>query len=388
MFRKKDNSKEINIKNVNSLVDVGNKVLNIFYILAVLVCIYAATVLVKEWKIIKFLLVILNIVAPLFIGIIVAWLFDPFVKWLQKKGVRRLFGSILIYILLFVFIYLILGSIIPLLSEQVNELAKTLPAVFDSIQNFITKIFDKLGKIENFDAENMKLEVFRKIEEYGVAITKELPTIMVSIVKTVFSGTGSILLGLIIGFYLLISFDNVSENLIALLPKRLRNDTRELTNEVNTVLRNFVKGALIDSLIVFAVSSLGFVVVGLKSPLLFGLFCGITNVIPYAGPYIGGAPAVIIGLSQGSTVGILTLIVVVIVQLLEGNLLQPLIMSKTTKLHPVTIMLGLLLFGHFFGIIGMFISTPIIGVLKSVFMFFEEKYQFFSFRNEIVEEEE
>ena len=93
------------------------------------------------------------------------------------------------------------------------------------------------------------------------------------------------------------------------------------------------------------------------------------------------------GLSQGSSVGLLTLLVIVVVQTIEGNFLQPIIMSKTTKLHPVTIMLGLLLFGYFFGIIGMFISTPIIGVIKSIFMFFEEKYHFFSHKNEIVEEE-
>lgn len=392
MFRKKENNKEINIKNVNELVDVGNKVLKIFYVLIFLACGYAITILIKEWRILHFLLVILNIVAPLFIGILIAWLFDPIVKWLQKKGIRRLLGSIIVYILLLLFVYLVLGSIIPLLSEQINDLATTLPNVIDAMRNLITKVFDKLGRIDNFDTDNMKLEIFRKIEEYGVNITRELPTIMVNIVKTAFSGAGTILVGLIIGFYLLISFDNVSDNLISLLPKRFRRDTKELTNETNTILRNFVKGALIDSFIVFMVSSLGFFLVGLKSPLLFGLFCGITNVIPYAGPYIGGAPAVIIGLSQGSTVGILTLVVIVVVQTLEGNFLQPIIMSKTTKLHPVTIMLGLLLFGHFFGIIGMFISTPIIGVLKSVFMFFEEKYHFLSYKdeiynNEIVEEE-
>ena len=387
MFRKKGNNKEINIKDVNELVDIGNKVLKIFYVLVFLTCGYAITILIKEWKILHFLISILKIVSPLFIGIVVAWLFDPIVTWLQKKGVRRLLGSVLIYIVLFLFIYLILGSIIPLLSDQINDLVKTVPNVIDAMRNIINKLFDKLGRIENLDVYSIKSEIFRKIEEYGVNLTHELPTIMVNFVKTAFSGAGTILIGLIIGFYLLISFDNVSDNLITLLPKNIRNDSKELINKMNSILRNFVKGSLIDSFIVFIVSSIGFLLVGLKSPFLFGLFCGITNVIPYAGPYIGGAPAILIGLSQGSTVGILTLVVIVVVQTIEGNFLQPIIMSKTTKLHPVTIMLGLLLFGYFFGIIGMFISTPIIGVIKSIFMFFEEKYHFFSHKNEIVEEE-
>ena len=91
-----------------------------------------------------------------------------------------------------------------------------------------------------------------------------------------------------------------------------------------------------------------------------------------------GGPAVIVGFSQSPIIGIIVLVIIVVVQFLEGNLLQPLIMSKTTKLHPVTIMLGLLVFGYFFGIIGMVISTPIIAALKSIFMFFNDKYEFFN----------
>ena len=88
------------------------------------------------------------------------------------------------------------------------------------------------------------------------------------------------------------------------------------------------------STLIFVVSSLGLWIVGLKAPLLFGLFCGLTNVIPYAGPYIGGAPAVIVGFSQSPTIGILTLVVIAVIQFLEGNFLQPVIMAKSTKLHP------------------------------------------------------
>ena len=140
-----------------------------------------------------------------------------------------------------------------------------------------------------------------------------------------------------------------------------------------------ISGALIDSTLVFIISALCLWMVGLKAPLLFGLFCGITNVIPYAGPYIGGAPAVIVGFSQGMTTGLLTLLVIAIIQFIEGNFFQPVIMSKTTKLHPVTIMLGLLVFGYFWGIIGMVISTPIIAALKALFIYFENKYNFLNF---------
>ena len=127
------------------------------------------------------------------------------------------------------------------------------------------------------------------------------------------------------------------------------------------------------------ISSIGLWFVGLKAPLLFGLFCGITNIIPYLGPYLGGIPAVIVGFTQSTTIGILTLVVIAVIQLLEGNLLQPLILSKTTKLHPITIILGLLIFGYFFNIVGMIISTPIIAALKAVVLYFDKKYDILKF---------
>ena len=108
--------------------------------------------------------------------------------------------------------------------------------------------------------------------------------------------------------------------------------------------------------------------------MVFGLFCAITNVIPYIGPYIGGAPAVLVGFSMSPMTGICALIAVVIAQLLESYFLQPLVMGKTMKLHPVTIMIGLLVFGHFFGILGMIFATPTISILKTIFTFINDKF--------------
>lgn len=260
------------------------------------------------------------------------------------------------------------------MANQINDFAKTLPSIIDTVKGWIDTGFDQLSHFEGFDALAVKEDLFQKIEDFGVGLTKDLPQMIVNFISSFFSGAGSFVVGLIIGFYLLMSFDNASDVLITLLPKKIQNDTRDLFNEVNSSLRRFVQGAVMDCTLIFVITSLGLWIIGLKAPLLFGLFCGVTNVIPFAGPYIGGAPAVIVGFSQGPMTGILTLIVIAVIQFIEGNFLQPLIMSKTTKLHPVTIIIGLLVFGYFFGIIGMAISTPIIAVCKSIFMFFDQKY--------------
>lgn len=374
-----DKLKDLDTKKLNDVLGLAKNILKIVYILIVVLAIYSTTILIKEWKVLVFFTTILKIVAPLFIGLLIAWLFDPIVTKLKKKGISRLWGSIITYALMLTAIALVIGTIIPLLSSQINELVKTLPNVFNTMKSWIDGFFNNLNSIDNFNADSMKTEVFLKLEEFGNNLTSDLPTITVNFIKSLLSGLGTILVGLIIGFYILISFGKVK--IIDMLPLNVRSDSKKLLLRIDDSLRRFVKGAFYDATLVFAVTSILFFIVGLKAPLLFGLFCGLTNVIPYAGPYIGGTPAVIIGFSQNPTVGLLTLLVIVVVQFIEGNFFQPVIMSKSTKLHPVTIILGLLVFGHFFGIIGMFVSTPIIAVVKSIYKFFDEKYDFLNFYN-------
>lgn len=378
MFRK-GNDKELNMRNVNETILLAKKILHISYFLIILAGIWAATLLVKELNVLNFILEVLAIVAPLFVGIFVAWLFDPAVRWLQKKGAKRIIGSSLMYVLFLGGILIVAGSIVPLLSEQINDFVQTLPGIFDTVKSWIDDIFSQLSTSASFNADGFKSDLFSRIELIGLELAASLPTMTVNIAKSLFSGLGVFVIGLIIGFYLLVSFENVNDTIITIFPKKMQENARELTVTINSSLRKFVQGALLDSTFVFIITTIGLGLVGLKAPLLFGLFCGLTNVIPYAGPYIGGAPAVIVGFAQSPLTGILVLVVIALIQFLEGNFIQPLIMSKTTKLHPVTIMLGLLVFGHFWGILGMLVSTPIISVVKSIIIFFDEKYDILDF---------
>lgn len=378
MFSKKDKTQKLDMEKMNDVLILSKKILHIVYVLVIILAIYIGLRIFKELKLKQTLLILLKTISPLFIGILIAWLFDPFVRMLNKKGIRRGLGTTITYLLIIGLAILIICSLIPLLYDQINDFIKVLPTVFDFIKEWINGVFDRLNRIDYINAEAIKNQLFSMIEQTGSNLTKSLPTLVINMLKTIFSFAGSLVIGFIIGFYLLLNFDSANDLIITLLPKKMRNDGRDLINEVNTSLRKFIQGLLLDALLIFVIMSIGFSLVGLKAPLLFALFCGITNVIPYAGPYIGGAPAVIVGFSQSPIIGIIILIIIVVVQFLEGNLLQPFIMSKTTKLHPVTIMLGLLIFGYFFGILGMVISTPIIAACKSIFMYFNDKYEFIS----------
>ena len=378
-------SKELDIRKVNEVTNLASKVLKVFYLLLIAVITYVVIRLFKETHVLDFIFKILEICLPLFIGILIAWLFDPFIKWLETKKIKRTFGAIITYLLIFLVIALVLITLIPLLIDQVREFAKIIPNVFDTVKVWSTDFFDSLESSNLIDFEKIKVEAFASLEKFATNITTTMPQNILGFISNLFSGFGVFILGLIIGFFLIVNFDS-SSKLFNFVPKRFRDTTIELLDDVNGSLRSYVKGAVLDCSVIFVLSSLAFWLVGLKAPMLFGLFCGLTNIIPYAGPYIGGAPAVVVGLTQNPTIGILVLLSVAIIQFLEGNFLQPIIMSKTTKLHPVTIMLGLLIFGYFFGIVGMLLSTPIIAALKTVFKFYDDKYGILE-KDEVIENE-
>lgn len=378
---KRDENKKLNMQKVNESVSLLSKILKIAYIILIVIGIYAITLISKEWGILKFLGTILKILTPFFIGFIIAWLFNPIVTWLHKQKINRILGTIIVYIVFLGFIYLMLAAIFPLLASQVNDIVARLPEVINSIKDFIDNFFKRFSS-SSIDLSSVKTEVLNYISNIGKNLTSSLPIKVMTIITSIFSGLGTFGIGLIIGFYMLFNFDNVSSTMINFLPKNARDLTKNLLSQINETLVGYVQGTLFVSLAIFIASYIGFLIIGVEAPLLFAAFCGITNIIPYIGPFIGGVPVALVALSQSTPTGVLIIIYMVGIQWLESMILQPIIMSKAMKLHPVTILIGLLIFGHFFGIIGMIIATPIIATSKTIFMFFNEKYHLTKYTEE------
>jgi len=371
-------NEEIDKKQINDVVSLSKKILKVSYFLILIALIFVLTIIFKEWKVWVLIKTVLQILVPLFLGIVIAWLLNPFVKWLETKKVRRSIGTVLSYFILIFCIILLIKAIIPLLYTQSIDLVDNLPKILSSVKDWIINLFDKFES-NTINIDKLEKNLFSKLDIFSNSISESLPSLILNTLSSIISYIGTFVIGLVIGFYLLLSCNNVSNILIDFIPKKFRKSTLELCERMNNSLRNYANGALIDAFVVFVISSIAFAIIGLKAPLLFGLFCGLMNVIPYAGPYIGGAPAVIVGFSQGTGIGIAVLIAIFVIQFLEGNILQTLIISKTTKLSPVVIIIGLLLFGHFFGIVGMLLSTPIIGVCKVVIKYFDDKYDLLNF---------
>lgn len=370
---------KVDTEKLNEAITIGNKILKLTYALIIIALMGGTIFLLRTLNIFPIIGTLLGVISPFFIGFIIAWLLNPIVNKLTDHGMKRGLATVIVFVLFLALIYLFCLAVIPSLVSQINDIAKMVPDILDNLKEIVDKIFVKLSTETNIDMSSVKTNFLTYIENFAKNVSTDLPTKIITIVQNLVSGIGKLAVGLVIGFYLLFNFHNFSKHFMNIVPKRFKNSAERLLDEIGSIIYKFINGTFIDCFVLFLISCIGFSLIGLKAPVFFAFFCAITNVIPYIGPYIGGAPAMLVGFTMSPLTGLLTLLFMIVVQTIEGNFLQPMIVGKKLDLKPVTIVISLLIFGHFFGIIGMIIATPIVAILKAIYLFFDEKYDFFGY---------
>lgn len=317
-------------------------------IVLLLLAIILIVIIVKYLKIFDFIGRILTIFIPVFIGFIYAWIFNPIIRKLSEKYNRN-FICIGLFLLFVLIVVLFLYLLIPVFYKEISELIEILPNLFYNLEKRINNMGfkDYLDNILTFLVNNV-------------------PLVLLDFVKNFFKYLGVIGIGLILGLYISIDYEKIVQKFYSLVPKKHKCVVINLSDEVSTEVRKCVNGTLLVAFCVFIMDSLCFWLIGLDAPLLFGALCGLTDLIPYIGPYIGGIIAVCVGFTESKIVGILTLVICIIVQAIENYILQPIVMSKSIKISPVLIIIGLLVFGNLFGVIGMILATPCVAVIKVI----------------------
>ena len=370
-----EKKKELDYRTLNEILKTGNILLKIIFTISVLAIAVLVIYLIDKTSILLTIGNVLGIVSPLFIGIFLSWLLEPAINYFVKNKVSRKLATFVVYLILIFLIIVILALIVPEFISQLNELIKKIPTLLTSVNEFINNIFKNISS-SNFDTANMKDKVIESVNSFVNNITANDLSGVVEKVSSSFKFVSNIFLGLLIGIYLSLDFFKTNKYFKMVIPKRFHKDLKILRNSFNSMLRNYVNGTLLSCLFVFIFTLIGLLFSGISSPLLFAIFCAITNIIPYFGPYIGGIPVVIVGFAISPITGLICLITIIVVQIIDGNILNPIIVGKAVSLHPITIMLGLLVFEYFFGIMGMILATPIIATLKIIFQFLNDKYHF------------
>lgn len=302
---------------------------------------------------------ILRSFIPVFVAIFISFLFEPIIGLFIKYGIKRKYSVLLSYVLVLLIIGLLLYFSIPSFIKQIEIFIGNIPSLISTIELF----FYKLG----FNIEALKIN--NLFNDFLISFSKSLLKYLGSSLSVIFD----LFLGVSGAIFLSFDFYKFREGIKKHLPKRLKEPIIYYFKNFLPFVHKYFLGMVIDSVVIFVISIIGFSIIGIEYTLVISLIIAITNLIPIIGSYIGGIPAGIVGFSVSPTLGISAIVVVVIVQLLESNFLQPLILKNVISLHPLEGILGISLFGVLFGVIGMILSPILIVGIKLLFLPYNEK---------------
>ncbi|MBP3841771.1 MAG: AI-2E family transporter [Bacilli bacterium] len=369
LFKKKKLETDFDYKSINEFAFTGTRVNRLLEVLITIAIVWICIVLLQKLKVLPIIIDFLKVISPLFIGIVIAWILCPFADKLDKK-MPRILACIITYILFVGIITLILVFTVPSLVNQLKTFGTRVPSMVTEAKEIITNTSNKLGLNKTSIFNQINKNIFQMLENID---TTKATNVIIGGATSVVSVFATIILSLMVGFYFLLDYHKISPKVYKLIPNKHKKDARELVKRINQSLRGYIQGVLLVMLIVFISQTIGLTLAGHDVPMLFALICAVTDIIPFFGPWIGGIPAVVVGFLISPLTGVFTLVSILVVQGLENNVYQPIIMGHAMKLHPVTIIAALLIFGHFFGVIGMIIATPVVATLKLLFEFIDEK---------------
>lgn len=312
--------------------------------------------------------IFLSILTPFIIGFILAYIFNPIVSFIEKNfKIKRLFSLFLTYgVILF-----IIGSFLfitgPILVDSIVDLINQLPTYASQTQEFLNGLASNL--------KNVDPDILKKLGNEIMLAIPEISNILLGSIKQVFSTTFSVskfivqfVLAFIICFYILLDKENFMsfgrKVTIIVLGKKYAYRLINLCSTLNINIGKYFTGKILDSAIVGLISAIGLYFIGSKYVLLFGILMTFTNMIPYFGPIIGMTPVVIINLFYSPSISLFSLIYLILVQQVEVIFIEPKIVGGQLGLSPFLTLLAVSIGGGFFGIPGMILSAPIMGVIK------------------------
>lgn len=307
-----------------------------------------------------------GILLPFILAIIIAYVLNPFVEKLEQYKIRRIFGIIIVYIAVFG-ILLVAGYYgFPVIIKQITSLGETIPTYTSQIQQILNSFY---RNYKNFSIPvSLRESIDRNLLVIQKTIISHLSSV-VSILFGIFSRIFSIIVAPILAFYLLKDKEEICQIIVKTIPLSNRSELLQLWEEIDTVLTKFIRGHLTVAFIVGAGTAVGLSIIGMDYPLLLGIITGLTNIIPYFGPIIGGIPAVLLALLKSQTLAFYVIIVIVVVQQLESNFISPRVLGSSVGLHPLLVIFVLLAGGEIWGIVGMLVAVPLTAVLKILIVY-------------------
>jgi predicted PurR-regulated permease PerM len=331
-------------------------------------------VIILGYLLLRLLVYVNPVVPPLLLAVVVTYLLNPVVTALERRGVPRLAGAGVVYILFICVVALVVSMLVPVVTRQVGQVIEHFPDYLADGQAYVRRVAARFGQEPDFRLDADQVREWLAAGDNRQTVTRYL-TGLRSVTSSLVSGAIIFVIGPIMAFYLLVDLPRLRRGAMALVPPARREEMQGLTDRIGQAVGGFFRGQLLVALFVGVASSIGLWAIGLPFWLLVGMVAGVFNLVPLIGPFIGGGLAVIIALIDGEPLKALwAALVLLAVQQLDNHLISPNVMSRTVQLHPVVVMLALLVGASFAGLFGMLVIVPLVAVAKIVFLYVWSKY--------------
>jgi predicted PurR-regulated permease PerM len=302
----------------------------------------------------SFIYSLLGILVPFLIAFTVSFIVNPWVKYLEKKNVNHKL-SVFIVILFLISILVIFGVfLVPLINKELSFFIDNFHEFIDKINNLFNniKFFNKIGL-------NFKTIVSFLIKSNGNLIDK-----IIKFVTAIFSSFIPTITTPVLVIYFIVYYEKI-ENLIKSLVDK-NSDTYLILKKIKYSMHVYFKSYLIITVLLSFFSSVAFALLNIEYFLIWGIIIGITNIIPYVGPYIGGGIVGLFVLTTNPELVIYVIIIIVCLQVIESNFLPPKIQGEALEINPILVVFSVTFFGKILGIIGMIIAVPIVRIMQII----------------------
>ena len=327
--------------------------------------------------------IILKVIKPVLYGLLFAYLMNPLVKtferpilvqWGEKiygkdsrksRSFARCIAILLALVLVLLIVIGLLWLVLPRLYESIQTLVTNLPLYFDRMRSTVEEIFKA-----NQDVEDYVLGLFDNLSQtlssfLSGDLVNELKTVLVSITSSVYAVVMEIVyiaIGFIVAVYILTSKERFAAQtkkvLYSIFDVQHATDIIEEAHEVNEIFIGFVSGKILDSLIIGVICYISLNIIQMPYKELVSVIVGVTNVIPFFGPFIGAIPSGILVLLVSPVQCAVLLLWILILQQIDGNIIGPKILGNSTGLASFWVLFSILIFGGLFGFVGMIIAVP------------------------------
>lgn len=332
----------------------------------------------------------LKVLYPFLFGLLIAYFLNPLSKILdhflnrffkdRHPGIRKGLSILLSYIIVLGLIITVLFYIIPQIIDSLTQITSFINSAQSGYNQFMDKVLELESTHPEWDLSGINDAMEEIPDKIINIITKAIPTIIPTIYNTsmsLISGFLNVIIAIIVSVYMLIDKNrlifNAKRVIYAIFGQKTGDKLLHTGSECNRIFSSFIIGKLIDSLIIGILCFIAMSILKLPYALIISVIVGVTNMIPYFGPFIGAVPGILLLLFVSFKYALIFTVLIIVLQQFDGLYLGPKILGESTGLRPLWIIFAITVGGSMAGVLGMFLGVPTLAVIAYILNYFIEK---------------